>query len=327
MNILVTGGAGFIGSHFVDKLCRDGYKPKVLDKLTYAGNMKNLSFSEPPTCVCDIADPEIEGIIEVENIDTIVNFAAETHVDRSISDPKAFINTDIVGLINLVHACVKKNIKRFIHISTDEVYGSISNGAFTEGQKLNPTSPYSASKASADLLLMSFYKTYGLPVILVRPSNNYGVRQYPEKLIPMTILRLLNGENAIMHGEGQEVREWLHVDDCVDGVYNVMTRGKVGETYNLGSGVRINNHLIIDLILNIMGLNHDRIEKVNNRPGNDYRYAIDSIKAYQDIDFSPHRTLVEELEPIIEWYDSNRDYWHNVDISANIYTDNKEYLR
>jgi len=329
MSILVTGGAGFIGSHFVDKLYKEGYGKEVLvvDKFTYAGNMKNLENNNPLLCICDISDPEMEGIIELEKVDTVVNFAAETHVDRSISDPKAFINTDITGLVNLIHICVRKNIKKFVHISTDEVYGSISSGAFIEEQKLNPTSPYSASKASADLLLQSFYKTYNLPVVIVRPSNNYGTRQYPEKLIPMTILRLLKGENALLHGEGQEVREWLHVDDCVNGIYKVLRDGKIGEIYNLGSSNRLNNLVVVESILTIMGLNPDRIEKIKNRPGNDSRYAIDSIKAMQELDYNPNKSFFTEMEKIIRWHEENMDHWDNVNTDANIYRSNSQYLR
>jgi len=328
MNILITGGAGFIGSHFVDHLINKngGHKVYVVDKLTYAGNIKSVNEAAE-LCILDISSPEIEGVMDILNIDTVINFAAETHVDRSISDPKAFVNTDIVGLVNLIHICVKRGIDKFVHISTDEVYGSIDEGMFTEIAKLNPTSPYSASKASADLLLQAFHKTYDLPVVIVRPSNNFGIRQYPEKLIPMTILRLLKGENAIIHGDGRETREWLHVSDCVEGIYSAMMKGHIGRIYNLGSMNWMTNREVVHCVLDVLNLRDDRISYISNRPGNDYRYAISSEKAKRELGFKTFSDFYAELENIVSWYSDNPSYWEDIDVSANIYTENTDYLR
>ena len=352
-NILVTGGAGFIGSHFIKRISKSSFNQIVcVDKLTYAGNMKNLEsgisrrydfFQE------DINNILMKQIIKDFEIDIVVNFAAETHVDRSIKDPKAFLETDVMGLFNLVQCCIKQKIKKFVHVSTDEVYGSIEEYdeedplsrvvKFTEAYEnfpLNPTSPYSGSKACADLLLLSYYKTYGFPVVIARPCNNYGPNQYPEKLIPMAITRLIQGKKVLMHGEGKEVREWLYVGDCVRILERIMNDGKVGEIYNVGSGYRMTNEGIIKKVIEyITGVNdflsdpyYDYIEKVSNRPGNDSRYAINSEKikeAFRDgIGRVPFSIGLQET---IEWYRANKDHFGEVNLDDNLHIEGEGYLR
>jgi len=375
MNILVTGGAGFMGSHFLKLLMSKPFETiSCVDKLTYAGNRDNidglierdLSFYQ-----MDIIDSRIGRILEDEQIDTIVNFAAETHVDRSICDPKAFLETDVMGLFNLVSCSMKAGVKRFIHISTDEVYGPISETKMvpddyldedcyggmhlvpsekeivneaTETYPLNPTSPYSASKASADLLLQAYYKTYGFPVIIVRPCNNYGPNQYPEKLIPMAITRLLQKKKILLHGEGKEVREWIYVEDCVKAIERIMLDGKIGEIYNVGSGLKRPNERIIRRVILFAlfpkgyCMAHDEedvlfdewTERLLNRPGNDLRYAINNEKIHKELfygDVSYLQTEFEEgLEKMVDWYRNNPNFWKEVDLQANIYQEG-EYLR
>jgi len=341
-NILVTGGAGFIGSHFIDLLFKNTNCNIVcVDKLTYAGNMKNIEASLKNGLKFyqeDIADFIIEKIINENKIDVVVNFAAQTHVDRSIHNPREFLETDIMGVFNLVQCCIRQDIERFIHISTDEVYGSLLPNSFyspfCENTYLDPTSPYSASKACADLLLMSYYKTYSFPVIIVRPCNNYGPRQYPEKLIPMAITRLLQNEKIILHGEGREIREWIYVKDCCDAILKVLNFSRVGEIYNIGSGFILKNiDVIRRIILSICGdvdikdLNF--IEKVQNRPGNDLMYLIDSTKIHEElydgIDSYLKTTFYIGLRETINWYKENLSFWEGLDISSNYH--NKDYIR
>lgn len=363
MNILVTGGAGFIGSHFVKRLLRNpDNKVVIIDKLTYAGNKRNLpdDFKMAYFYELDINinNSIIKSILDSHKIDMIVNFAAESHVDNSIKYPKAFLETDIMGLFNLVYQSLKYGkIKKFIHISTDEVYGPIDEeiefrqfsgegGEAKENWLLNPTSPYSASKACADLLLQSYFKTYDLPVVIIRPCNNYGPNQYPEKLIPATIMRLLQGKKAILHGEGQEIREWIYVDDCCRAIEKIMYNGEIGEIYNVGSGDRKNNYEIICRIIHNLiypyyefttthADYHSHIEFTSNRPGNDQRYAIDSSKTHKLFDQNKEelntylRTSFDiGLQQTIDWYKDNQDHWNDVDFDSNIYSGvTREYLR
>ena len=334
-NILVTGGAGFIGSHFIKQIHND-YNVVNVDKLTYCGTLKNLNKVNCCTYVEDIANDCISDILSEKKIDTIVSMAAMTHVDRSISKPKEFLTTDILGVFNLVYWSLKNNIKRIIHISTDEVYGPIFE-AFGENEAdensiLNPTSPYAASKAAADLLLLSYKKTYGLPLIIIRPCNVYGSHQYPEKLIPFTITRFLENKPAILHGNGIETREWIHVSDCVSMIRKIMEEGEIGEIYNLGSYVRKQNINVIHAIISKMhklgfDLPVSAITKIHNRPGNDFRYALNSLKLTRKFKYYITKKFPEGLEEIIKWYSENRDWYENVDTSANIYVDNKDYLR
>lgn len=345
MSILVTGGAGFIGSNFLGLLSEtypnDGLV--CVDKLTYAGNIDNIRYlinGGMHFYQADIATPDMDRILMWHNPEIVINFAAETHVDRSIREPEAFIKADILGVFNLVYFCMKYKVKKFIHISTDEVYGPMPaySNCYAEADEssiLNPTSPYSASKAAADLLLLSYYKTYNFPLVIVRPCNNYGPRQYPEKLIPMVITRLLQDKKILMHGEGREVREWIYVEDCCKAIKGVMDKGKIGEIYNIGSGDRKSNLNVVREILDGMHIEspyNDNIEFVKNRPGNDARYAINSRKIMglfgkEGSHFSI-TNFAKGLFDTISWYMMMPDFWSNVDLEANIY-DEKEgkYLR
>ena len=332
-NILITGGAGFIGSHFIKQIHND-YNVVNIDKLTYCGTLKNLNKVNCCTYVEDIANNCIPDILNEKKIDTIVNFAANTHVDRSISNPREFLETDILGVFNLVYSSLKyKGIKRFIHIETDEVYGPIyEENEADENAILNPTSPYAASKASAGLLLSSYKKTYGLPLILIRPCNIYGTNQYPEKLIPFTITRLLESKPAILHGKGIEIREWMHSSDCVSMIRKIMEEGEIGEIYNLGSRIRKRNTDVIHAIIRKMyRLGFDLptipVEKIPNRPGNDFRYAINSSKVVKKFGHYITKKFPEGLEDIIKWYATHKDWYENINTSANIYKNNKDYLR
>jgi len=363
MKILVTGGAGFMGSHFVELMISLNHEVFVIDKLTYAGSLDNLSeFGFDLVNNFSYSDIGCSGAVERILIDfkpdVIVNFAAETHVDRSIRSPMSFLETDIMGLFSLVLLARKYKVERFIHISTDEVYGSIENKALLRSEEftnlrvelgfsfkseasenfpLNPTSPYSASKAAADLLLLSYFKTYNFPVMIVRPCNNYGPRQYPEKLIPMAITRLLKGEKILLHGKGEEIREWIYVKDCCVAINAVLMHGKVGEIYNIGSGKRGDNKEVIHRIIdywkepNVSKTGYDcHIEYTPNRPGNDQRYAMNSSKLVKTIGGEGDYFCVEEfddaLKKTVEWYRQNQGKWPDIDLEANVYKEG-QYLR
>lgn len=335
---MITGGLGFIGSNLIHYLFRQYPDCKILnvDKEAYCSNHENLkgiigkydyTFSKT-----DIADPYIATLILEFKPDVIINAAAQTHVDRSIRNPKEFIDTDINGVFNLVFHSMKLGVERFIHFSTDEVFGPILKGEYKETDKLNPTSPYAASKAAGDLLLLSYIKTYGFPAILVRPCNNYGPRQYLEKLIPMVITQLLQDKKVILHGEGKEIREWIYVEDCCKAVDNIIQNGTIGEIYNIGSGERINNVTVIKKIINtLFGRVHDLdtfIKRVQNRPGNDKRYSINSSKVKNEC--GEYLTTRFDLgcKVTTDWYIKNKSWWSNlnVDLSSNIY-ENSLYLR
>jgi len=328
-NIMVTGGAGFMGSHFVRHLVNSTkLNVVVVDKLTYAGNLSSIrDLIVEKKCMfylMDISAPQIQHIIRMEQIDAIVNFAAETHVDRSIFYPKAFLETDIMGGFNLVYHSLKEKIKLFLQVSTDEVYGPILEGEADESYPFNPTSPYSASKAAIELLLQSYRKTYGLPLLTVRCCNNFGSMQYPEKLIPMAITRLIEGKPVLLHGEGEEIREWIYVEDCVRRIVDVMLGGTVGLVYNIGSGFRLSNNEVVHDVLDCMGLMINKftlVRFVPNRPNNDKRYAMRS--AWPDYLWN---NFLEDLRKTVEWYMANKDWWPEVDISSNFYTKG-EYLR
>ena len=334
-NILVTGSCGFMGSHFVEQLYNNyKFNVVILDKMTYAGNIKNVrNVDFEKILYVGIEDPTIIDIMKYHKIDTVVNFAAQTHVDRSITNPMDFVKTDVLGVFNLAYCSLKLGIERFIHISTDEVYGDSYSGEADESFPMIPNSPYAASKAAADLLLLSYYKTYNLPLIIVRPSNNMGERQYPEKLVPFNILRFLRGEKMFLHGEGNEKREWIYVQDCCNGIMKVLNGGIVGQIYNVGSGIRCTNKYMLMLLLKELTgednieLWSSYIEQVFNRPGNDRQYAINSSKIKEELDFAPITNLKGSIQKTIKWYKENPNWWSEVDISSNIYTDNKNYLR
>jgi dTDP-glucose 4,6-dehydratase len=317
MKIVVTGGAGFIGSHFIKYLLKEhpGYKILNIDKLTYAGNLENLeeikdnpdySFVEEDICNRKSVEKAIKGY------DVIVNFAAESHVDRSIDKPEVFLKTDVLGTFSLLEICRTKGIKKYIQISTDEVYGSADGGeTFTEGSPLNPSSPYSASKASADLLVLSYCRTYKMSVNIVRSSNNYGPNQYPEKFIPLFITNALEDKKLPLYGDGRNVRDWLFVTDNCAGIDTVMHSGTDGEIYNIAGENEKENIYIAKKILGYLGKSEELIQFVKDRPGHDRRYSI-SCEKIKKIGWVQKTSLEDGLRLTVEWYRKNRQWWEKI---------------
>ena len=308
MTILVTGGAGFIGSNFLQhlKIVTDE-EIVCVDKLTYAGKRNNVP-SKAKLYVADIAGEDaIETIFERHDIKTVFHFAAESHVDNSIKDCSEFIRTNIVGTVNLLNASLKHNVEKFMHISTDEVYGSIENGSFTEETNYDPRNPYSASKASSDHFVRAFYNTYGLPTVITNCSNNYGPRQHKEKLIPQTILNLLNDKKIPVYGDGKQIRDWLYVQDHCEALIEVWKHGVVGEKYNIGGECETQNIDLIKKIISLMGKDESMIEYVKDRPGHDRRYSTDISKITKDLNWKPRFDINDGLTKTIEWYERHRD--------------------
>lgn len=319
MKLLVTGGAGFIGSCFIRYMLNKypDYKILNLDALTYAGNLENLDdVKDNPNydfVKGNICNTELISMI-MDNVDVVVNFAAESHVDRSIRGPEIFVETNIKGTLNLLQCAKQSNVQRYIQISTDEVYGSLGKtGYFTEDTPLSPNSPYSASKAGADLLVRSYYETYGMPVIITRCSNNYGPYQYPEKLIPLFIAQLLKGEKVPVYGDGLNVRDWLYVYDHCSAIDTVLHNGKVGEVYNIGGNNEKSNLEITRLILKALDKSEDYIQYVKDRLGHDKRYAICSDKIQTELGWHPSVTFEEGLNHTIDWYLHNQDWLGNME--------------
>lgn len=316
--ILVTGGCGFIGSNFIHHMLSSSSHTIInVDKLTYAGNLENLKdIEEHPRyrfIKGDIAEKsDLEKVFENE-IDAVINFAAESHVDRSIIDPDAFVKTNINGTYNLLDQARKRGISMFLQVSTDEVYGSLGqSGKFREDTPLGPNSPYSASKASADMLAMAYHKTFGLPVCITRCSNNYGPYQFPEKLIPLLISNALEGRELPIYGDGMNVRDWIHVKDHCAALALVLEKGKPGSIYNVGAENERTNMEIVELILEIMEKPRSLIKYVKDRPGHDRRYAIDNGKIRAELGFEisvPFRTGMEET---IKWYIENGPWWEKI---------------
>jgi len=308
MTILVTGGAGFIGSNFLHHLLTVTDEEIIcIDKLTYAADRDNI----PDTVklyITDIADEHnCEYIFKKYKPSTIFHFAAESHVDNSIQNCTPFIHTNINGTVNLLNLSLKYEVQKFIHISTDEVYGSIDDGYFTEKSNYNPRNPYSASKAASDHFVMTYHNTYGLPVVITNCSNNYGPRQYREKVIPKTISNLLSGKKVPIYGDGKQVRDWLYVQDHCEALIEVWLKGRVGQKYNIGGECEFRNIDIVRMILDRMNLKEDMIEYVNDRPGHDRRYSTDIAKIRHELKWSPQFTLEEGLDKTIEWYERNRN--------------------
>ena len=318
MRFLVTGGAGFIGSHYVRSVLGDawgGVRPSsvvVLDKLTYAGNLANLSpvwgderlrFVEG-----DILDPALVDSLVAE-ADVVVHFAAESHVDRSILGAADFVMTNVVGTQTLLDAARKHGVEKFVHVSTDEVYGSIDTGSWTEEQPLEPNSPYSASKAGSDLLARAYHRTHGVPVCITRCSNNYGPYQFPEKVVPLFVTNLVDGHTVPLYGEGANVRDWLHVDDHCRGIHLVAEKGRPGEVYNIGGGTELTNKELTGLLLEAVGAGWERVRQVEDRLGHDLRYSVDITKISDELGYQPAVPFEEGLAETVEWYRTHRTWW------------------
>ena len=315
MRVLVTGGAGFIGSNFVRRIL-DGSLPGVsevvvLDKLTYAGTLSNFSPKELRTFKLFEGDVCDSGITAkaLRGIDAVVNFAAESHVDRSIESAHEFVRTNIQGTQNLLDSCRSLGINNYLQVSTDEVYGSIPIGSWSETEPLLPNSPYAASKASADLLVRAAYRTHGLNTRITRCSNNYGPNQFPEKVIPLFVTNLMENKKVPVYGTGLNVRDWLHVDDHCQGIHLVLMKGIPGEIYNIGGGRELSNLELTEFILEYMGMSKNEIEYVEDRIGHDQRYSVDFSKINHDLGYSPQVDFEEGLKQTIEWYKSNSSWW------------------
>lgn len=310
MKLLITGGAGFIGSNFAKFVINQNETPInkiiVLDNLTYAGNITNLEsiIQKIEFIHGDIGDVDLVDKV-TKRVDTIINFAAESHVDRSIKSPHIFLETNILGLHNLLHFAKKNNVNNFLQVSTDEVYGSTKEGNFTEDDLLNPTSPYSASKASGDLLSLSYFKTYGLNIKITRSSNNYGPGQFPEKIIPLFITNLMKDLKLPVYGNGTNIRDWIYVDDNCRGIFTVLNKGKPGAIYNIGSGYEISNLNLAHQILNEMGHSRSKIEFVADRNAHDFRYSINCTKIESELGFRVLKDFSEGLKETIYWYLDN----------------------
>jgi len=317
MHVLVTGAAGFIGSNFIRMTAR-GVFPQisqvtVLDKLTYAGVTANLDQAKTMSSYTfvkgDICDAKlVKGLIE--NVDAVINFAAESHVDRSIDGAADFVQTNIVGVQTLLDACkASERNPRFIQVSTDEVYGSIETGSWTEESPLLPNSPYSASKAGGELLARSYNKTHGLDLVITRCSNNYGPFHFPEKLIPLFVTNLIEGKQIPVYGTGKNIRDWLHVDDHCHGIYAALTRGKSGNVYNIGGGQELTNLEITHMILETMGADKSSIKFIEDRKGHDLRYSVDWTKARNELGYVPQVSFEDGLAKTIQWYETNQSWW------------------
>jgi len=315
LRLLVTGGAGFIGSNFVRKAIGENWPGishiTVLDKLTYAGNRENLSGVNPFDYEFIVADINDSSILKkhISKMDAIINFAAESHVDRSIKNPRSSLESNVLGVQNLLQISRESGLQTFIQVSTDEVYGSITSGSWTEAEPLLPNSPYAASKASADLICRSFFRTYGLDVRITRCSNNYGPYQNPEKLIPLIITNLAMNKKIPIYGDGKNIRDWLHVDDHCKAIYNVLKFGSAGEIYNIGGGKELTNLEIAGIILEKMGKNLDSITFVENRLGHDQRYSVNASKIKLELGFSPNKEFQTGIDSTLDWYLRNENWW------------------
>ena len=321
MKILVTGGCGFIGSNFVRYMFKahEGISITNLDKLTYAGNPANLRDVEGADDYTfvkgDICDEALVDSLVSEGFDAIVNFAAESHVDRSITGPDEFIRTDVFGTFNLLEACRKRHVRRYLQISTDEVYGSIEDGSFSESSNIAPNSPYSASKASADLLVRAYFKTYGMPVLITRSSNNFGPYQYPEKLFPLFITNAMDDLQVPVYGDGLNVRDWLFVDDNCAGIALVLAKGEPGEVYNIGGGQERTNMEITKGILAELGKPESLIRYVQDRLGHDRRYSLD-FSRLAALGYKPREDFEAMLSETVRWYVDNRAWWEPLKAGA-----------
>jgi dTDP-glucose 4,6-dehydratase len=325
MRLLVTGGAGFIGSHYVRSVLAGawgGARPErvvVLDRLTYAGNLANLADVRDDDRLefveGDILDRRLVDAL-MARADAVVHFAAESHVDRSILGAADFVVTNVVGTQTLLDSALHHRVDRFVHVSTDEVYGSIPEGSWDEHQPLLPNSPYSASKAASDLMARAYHRTHGLPVCITRCSNNYGPYQFPEKVIPLFVTNLLEGQKVPLYGEGHNVRDWLHVDDHCRGVHLVLDGGRPGEVYNIGGGTEMTNRELTARLLEACGAGWDMVEPVADRPGHDLRYSVDISKIRSELGYEPQVAFSVGLADTIRWYADRRDWWEPLKVRA-----------
>jgi dTDP-glucose 4,6-dehydratase len=327
MKLLVTGGAGFIGSNFVRMALTDKFPEfsveqlTVLDLLTYAGDEENLkpiaSDKRYKFVKGDIRDLELAKKL-MQDADQVVHFAAESHVDRSIEGGSEFVSTNVMGTQVLLDAAKSSNIKRFVHVSTDEVYGSISEGSWPEDHPLLPNSPYSASKAGSDLLVRAYNRTHKLDTVITRCSNNYGQYQFPEKVMPLFITNIIEGKKVPLYGNGLNVRDWLHVDDHCRGIALALTKGRAGEVYNIGGGTELTNVELTHKILKAMGVGEEFIQPVEDRKGHDLRYSVDISKINTELGYSPQVNFEEGLEQTINWYKNNEAWWKKHKQSAPV---------
>ncbi|MGH3714056.1 MAG: dTDP-glucose 4,6-dehydratase [Micromonosporaceae bacterium] len=318
MRVLVTGGAGFIGSHYVRTLLTGGFpayagaQVTVLDKLTYSGNRDNLApVADDPNLTFvegDICDEKLVDEL-LPGHDAVVHFAAESHVDRSITGAAPFVIANVLGTQNLLDAAVRHGLGRFLHVSTDEVYGTIESGSWSEEHILEPNSPYSASKAGSDLLARAYAQTHGLDVVITRCSNNYGPYQFPEKVIPLFVTNLIDGGKVPLYGDGGNVRDWLHVDDHCHGIQLVLENGRAGEIYNIGGGTELTNKELTQLLLDACGKDWESVEYVTDRKGHDRRYSVDIGKISSELGYQPRVPFEKGLADTVAWYQDNRGWW------------------
>ncbi len=318
MRILVTGGAGFIGSNFVRRALEDAYpglegaEVVVYDALTYSGNLANLApvDGDPRYSFVhgDILDRDLLAEV-LPGIDTVVHFAAESHVDRSVRDSGPFVDTNVVGTQRLLDASLTAGIRRFVHISTDEVYGSIAEGSWDESRTLEPNSPYSATKAGSDLLARSYHRTHGMNLSITRCSNNYGPYHFPEKLIPLFVTNLIDDRHVPLYGTGENIRDWLHVDDHTRGIALVVTGGRPGEIYNIGGGTELTNRELTQKLLDATGRDWTYVDEVEDRKGHDLRYSVDISKIRSELGYEPLVPFDTGLADVVQWYRDNRGWW------------------
>ena len=318
MRILVTGGAGFIGSNFVRKVLTDSYpglegaQVVVLDAMTYSGNLANLApVADSPRYTFvrgDIRDADLLDSL-YPGLDAVVHFAAESHVDRSVRDASIFVETNVLGTQQLLDAALRHDLPRFVHVSTDEVYGSISEGSWPETWPLEPNSPYSASKAGSDLLARAYHRTHGLNISITRCSNNYGPYHFPEKVIPLFVTNLIDDKHVPLYGEGNNVRDWLHVDDHCRGIAMVLTGGRAGEVYNIGGGTELTNKELTEMLLEATGKDWSYVDRVADRLGHDLRYSVDITKISNELGYAPQVPFAQGLADVVQWYRDNRDWW------------------
>jgi dTDP-glucose 4,6-dehydratase len=318
VKILVTGGAGFIGSNFVRRTLEDAYPGLegadvvVLDALTYSGNLANLaSVADSPRYTFVKGDIRDAALLDqlIPGLDAVVHFAAESHVDRSVRDATVFVETNVVGTQQLLDAALRNNLPRFVHVSTDEVYGSISQGSWAEDCPLEPNSPYSASKAGSDLLARSYHRTHGLNLSITRCSNNYGPFHFPEKVIPLFVTNLIDDKHVPLYGEGNNIRDWLHVDDHCRGIAMVLEKGRAGEVYNIGGGTELTNKELTQLLLDATGKDWSYVDRVADRLGHDLRYSVDISKISGELGYQPQVPFEQGLSDAVQWYRDTREWW------------------